>query len=65
VSDRLAERAFPPGALDVHVNPLLVAGAGGKVIDAILPHLDPAGRSHLAPRELWDVRHREIRDCHE
>jgi hypothetical protein len=24
-----------------------------------LPHLDPAGRSHLAARELRDVRQRE------
>ena len=34
--DRRAKRAFAPGPFDIHVNPLVIAGAGRKLVDPLL-----------------------------
>src|SRR5262249_20631662 len=52
VRDWTAERAFTSGALDVHVDPLPIAGAGGKGVDAILIECDPFRHAELASGEL-------------
>jgi hypothetical protein len=47
VSDRSAERALARRARDIDVDPLPVAGAGRKLVDAVLIDRDPVGGAEL------------------
>src|SRR5580704_1298619 len=49
MSDRTSERTFPLRPFNVDVNPLAVAGAGCKRVDAWLIYLDPIGKSEFKP----------------
>src|SRR5450631_791088 len=45
--DRAAEWTFTPGSFDVDMNPLMVAGARRKAVDAWLVDRDPIGHAEL------------------
>src|SRR3954451_22728160 len=45
VRDRRSERALGLGALDVDMDPLIVAGEIGERVDHLLGHLTPVGRA--------------------
>jgi hypothetical protein len=55
--DRTAERTFTPGALNVDMDPLPIAGADGKRVDAILVERDPFRRAEFATGELRGTCH--------
>src|SRR4051794_8496995 len=66
VTDRAAEGALGLGALDVHVDPLVVAGGVGEGVDPLLGHLEPvAGAQLLALQrgQLGDGRGGGPRRC--
>src|SRR5690606_3805461 len=44
-----------PGAFDVDVDPLAVAGDAGEVVDHLLGDLDPVGRAELAAHDGLQV----------
>ncbi len=46
--DRTAERTFPLRPFNVDMNPLAIAGAGRKRVDAWLIYRDPIGKSEFA-----------------
>ena len=54
--DRRAERAFAPGPLDIHMNPLVIAGAGRKLIDPLLLDRQPIRDAELTSDKLLDGR---------
>ena len=52
VGDGLAARQLALGALDVHVDPLMVAGGLGELVDRGLVHRDPGRRAQRLPDVL-------------
>src|SRR5262245_15774973 len=64
VGDRPAEWTLAFGARDIHMDPLAIAGAGSKGVDAVLVDHDPAGRTELAADELRRRRHTVLCDRH-
>src|SRR5262245_65716176 len=65
MGDRPPEWTLAFRTLDIDVDPLPIAGAGGKGVDAILIDRDPAGRPELAADELRRARHGVLRHCHD
>ena len=55
MGDRRAERAFAPGPLDIDMYPLLIAGAGRKLIDPLLVDRQPIRDAKLMSDKLVDV----------
>ena len=53
--DRGAERGFPPRALNVDVNPLVVAGSFGKLVDALLRDFQPVADNDLLTRLVCKI----------
>jgi hypothetical protein len=47
--DRTAERTFPLRPFNIDMNPLAIAGAGRKRVDALLIYRDPIGKSEFMP----------------
>src|SRR5262245_59347882 len=64
MGDGAAERALSPRPIDIDVDPLPVAGAGRKTIDAILVDRNPTRGPELATDELRRRRHAVVRDGH-
>jgi hypothetical protein len=65
VSNRPAEWAFAPRALDIDVDPLPIASAGCEPVDPALADRDPLGRPDLAANELRRCRHEVLSDFHD
>jgi hypothetical protein len=59
VRDSAAEWALARGALDVDVDPLAVARALGKRVDALLVHAHPLRHAELPPDEALDRGERQ------
>jgi hypothetical protein len=57
VGDRAAEGALRLRALDVHVDPLVVAGGVGELVDVLLGDLVPVAAAELAADESGDLGH--------
>src|SRR5215510_11166100 len=64
MGNRPTERTFAPGAIDIDVDPLSIAGAGCELIDAILGHRHPARDSQLTANELRNRHHAVVGDRH-
>ena len=60
MGDGAAEGAFASGALRVEVNPLLIAGAMGELIDARLVEKDPRGDADLLADMLGQISDRHL-----
>src|SRR5437868_3538709 len=58
--DRTAERTFPLCPFNVDVNPLAIAGAGSKRIDARLIYRDPIGESEFGPNSFAQTGKGEV-----
>src|SRR5262245_60299103 len=52
VGDRLASGHLLLRTLDIHVDPLMIAGGGGELVDDRLVHRHPVGRAGLPPDVL-------------
>jgi hypothetical protein len=48
----------PFGALDIHMDPPTIAGAGGKIVDPPLIDGDPAGDAELLAHPICNCRQR-------
>jgi hypothetical protein len=55
VGDRAAHLAV--GALDVDVDPLVIARRVGELVDPVLANLDPVGDPDLLPHEAGQILH--------
>ena len=60
MGDSGSERALTFCSLDIHMDPLVIASAFGKLLDAMLVKSDPTGYTQLPPDELLDVGKSEI-----
>jgi hypothetical protein len=58
--DWSAEGAFLLRPLDIDMNPLVIAGAGGKRVDAWLVYLDPIRKPELLPNSFAQTRKCEV-----
>ena len=58
--DWTAERTFPLRPFNIDMNPLVIAGAGGKRVDAWLIYLDPIGKSEFMPDSFAQTRKCEV-----
>ena len=56
VRDGAAKRTFPLRPFDVDMDPLMIAGAGRKRVDARLVDRDPIGNAELMPDVFAQVR---------
>src|SRR5262249_60659828 len=61
---RPADGALSAGALDIDVDPLVIARACREAIDPVLVDRDPVGGSELAADELRRRRHAVAGDRH-
>ena len=52
--DGLAVRALALGSLNVDVDPLIVTGEPGEVVDHLLADLAPLGRSELSSDQIFE-----------
>ena len=59
MGDRRAERPVP-GALGINMDILVVAGAGGKLVDPLLRYRDPWRGADLLPDESLVVGARDV-----
>jgi hypothetical protein len=50
--DRSTERRFPLRPFNVDMNPLAIAGAGRKGVDAWLIYRDPIGKTEFLPDSI-------------
>ena len=55
MGDRRPERALALGALDVDVDPLVVARDLGELVDVLLGHLDPIARADRLADQLAEL----------
>src|SRR2546421_7809775 len=60
--DGRTERAVGLGALDVHVDPLVVTAQAGEAVDVVLGDLAPAARTDLLAEEATEPVHAVCRD---
>jgi len=58
--DWAAERTLPPGSFNVDMNPLTIAGAGRKRVDAWLVNGRPIGKTEFLPDSIAQTRKGEI-----
>src|SRR5215472_6156561 len=64
MGNRPTEWTFAPGAIDIDVDPLSIAGAGCELIDAILGQRHPVRDSQLTADELRNCHHAVVEDRH-
>src|SRR5262249_1144304 len=62
MGNRPTERTFAPGAIDIDVDPLSVAGAGCELNDATLGHRHPVRDSQLTADEWRNCHHAVVED---
>src|SRR6266851_498901 len=66
MGDRLAARHLALGALDIDMDPLMVAGGGGEFVDLLLGHRIPVADPDLLPfiglqiGGMFDFQHRGL-----
>src|ERR1700735_2187395 len=60
MGDRTSERTFPLRPFNVDMNPLAIAGAGRKCVDAWLIYLDPIGNSEFMPNSFVQTGQGEV-----
>src|SRR3954452_3194373 len=54
VSDGRFERRFTAGAVNVHVDPLMVERGVGKLLDALLRDFEPIGNSDFLTDQVFE-----------
>src|SRR5262245_13579817 len=64
MGNRATEWTFAPGAINIDVNPLSIAGAGCELIDAILGHRHPIRDPQLTANELRNGHHAVVGNRH-